>query len=292
MRSLPQINALTPHLWVAQSRLFATNSGIFIDNGQAALIDPALFPEEIDTLGGFATARSTRQAILMTHSHWDHILGPERLPGRDCFATAAFQKTLLTQRAGICSQIARFEAQNGLPRFGEITLPTLAVNFQKELHLLVGNQELQLWAAPGHSSDQCVIYHPESSCLWAGDMLSDLEIPFVAYNLTAYRASLDRLAGLKIQTLIPGHGTPTLEDFEIRARLDGDRAYLEALDKHVSAAVRTGCALKETLLQGKDIPFRQDAGSNAGPHGQNIASAYREMGGKNSNPDAGWKSFE
>jgi hypothetical protein len=46
-----------------------------------------------------------------------------------------------------------------------------------------------------------VIYIAEDRTLWADDMLSDSEIPYVNHNLAAYEASLTMLAALDIAVL-------------------------------------------------------------------------------------------
>ena len=72
----------TPDLWVAQSDYFLTNSGIFIRDGQAVLIDPCMRRDEIDAIAEFVQAQhAAPRWLVLTHSHWDHILGPERFPG-------------------------------------------------------------------------------------------------------------------------------------------------------------------------------------------------------------------
>ena len=38
--------------------------------------------------------------------------------------------------------------------------------------------------------------------MWAGDMLSDIEIPFVSQRLKAYEQTLDMLKGMDIRVLV------------------------------------------------------------------------------------------
>src|SRR5437016_1997351 len=77
----PPHTQLTPNLYIAQSRLFHTNHGIFISEGQACLIDPGIYPDELHALAHFISEQgATVQTIVLTHSHWDHILGPRHFP--------------------------------------------------------------------------------------------------------------------------------------------------------------------------------------------------------------------
>ena len=119
-------------------------------------------------------------------------------------------------------------------------------------------------------------------------MLSDLEIPFVSSSLFAYRSTLAMLAGLEIRSLVPGHGHPTNDPKEIKARLAGDRAYLDRLAEKVGQAVTMRKSLEETIKYCQRIHYRQGI-ENAGPHRLNVESAFIEAGGDpGGRLDAGW----
>jgi hydroxyacylglutathione hydrolase len=276
-------------MWAVHSRLFDTNSGIFVSDGQALLVDPGIFPEEVQgILATSARRHLSLQAVLLTHSHWDHILGPESLPGTPVIAQAAFDKTAARQKEIILREIAAWEAEHHIPRPKPFDLPVPDLTFAEDMEFFLGEESLRFLAAPGHTPDQCVVYHPASGSLWAADMLSDLEIPFVSSSLSAYRRTLAMIAGLEIQSLVPGHGHPTDDRQEIRARLAGDLAYLDELAERVSQAVAQGKSMEETVNFSLGIPYRQGA-ENAGPHRLNVESAYLEAG---SDPggrvEAGW----
>ncbi len=284
----------TPHLWVAQSALYATNHGIFIAGHQACLIDPGLTPETLSAIAAFVAERgATPHALIITHGHWDHILGletfagPETPPGLHVIAHAQYLETLATHGEHLQQQIAQWEAESDIQRQHPFVLPHPTVTFTETLRLWLTDQELQVMYAPGHAPDQSVVYHAESGMLWAGDMLSDVEIPMASGGLIAYEDTLARLARLNVQVLIPGHGAPTRDLAEIRARFEQDRAYLAELHQRVAHAVQTGMTREETLAHCATITGaeREDC---AGPHRWNVESAYAELGGA---PDekAGWE---
>jgi glyoxylase-like metal-dependent hydrolase (beta-lactamase superfamily II) len=74
----------------------------------------------------------------------------------------------------------------------------------------------------------------ERGVLVAGDMLSDVLIPFLDLGATHpiddYLAALRLLEGVAhdVEVLIPGHGSVGRGD-QVRARIDQDRAYVHAL---------------------------------------------------------------
>ncbi len=283
---------LNPYLWVTQSPIFATNSGILIDAAQACLIDPGITTEEIRGIARFVLEKGASvQTIILTHGHWDHLLGPEHFPGVKIIAHLEYENSLTHHGEAILKQINQWEAEAGILRTQPFNLPRPTLAFEGVLHVRVGERNLRLLPAPGHAADQLVVYEAEEKMLWAADMLSDGEIPMVSHSLSAYEETLAQLAALEVQTLIPGHGTPTTDSTEIQARLDGDRDYLQRLNAQVREAVRAGKSLAETVGLCAVMPFRQPP-DNIGPHHLNVESAFVELGGVIDMPHVGWARVE
>jgi glyoxylase-like metal-dependent hydrolase (beta-lactamase superfamily II) len=284
---------LTPELWVAQSDFFATNSGLFVSQGEAAFIDPAMRPAEIDALAARAVALGAAPRwLVITHSHWDHVLGPERLPGIPVVAHARYAETAARSAAVIAHEVGKWEAEAGLPARRTPFVPPLADVLAMAGHpLAVGGLRLELIPVPGHAADQVAVYEPASGCLWAADILSDVEIPFVSHRLDAYRETLERLAGLDLRVLVPGHGTPTTSPAECTARLAHDRAYLAELHGRVAKVVAGGGGPEAALAACATITFHHPV-DNAGPHRLNVESAYLELGGEAAPGRVGWQQFE
>lgn len=283
----------TPHLWVTQSALYATNHGIFIVGNQACLIDPGLTPETLAAIAAFVAERdATPRALVITHGHWDHILGPEIFadpeanPGMHIIAHAQYLGMLETHGEHLEQQIAHWEAESAIRRRHPFVLPCPTLTFTDTLRMWFDDQALQVLYAPGHAPDQSVVYHAASGMLWAGDMLSDVEIPMVMGNLVAYEDTLARLADLEVQVLIPGHGAPTHDPAEIRARFEQDRAYLAELHERVAHAVEIGMTSEEALAYCAAIARAQPEDYTEA-HRWNVESAFAEFGGE---PDgAGWE---
>ncbi|HQK14853.1 MAG TPA: MBL fold metallo-hydrolase, partial [Anaerolineae bacterium] len=246
---------LTSHLWVTQSALFATNSGVFLAGDEACLIDPGIAPESIEEIARFVADRgATPRAIVLTHAHWDHVMGPEYFPGVTVIAHTDYLRILREHGADLYRQIGVWEAQAHIRRARPFMLPTPTYVFDTALTLTLGDLRLRIFHAPGHTPDQCAVYHAESATLWAADMLSDIEIPLVL-SLIAYEHTLTHLATLEIRVLVPGHGAPTTDAGEIQRRLAADRAYLAELRARVTTAVAAGHTLAETLAACADMPL-------------------------------------
>ncbi len=285
-------SALTPDLLVAQSDFFLTNSGAFVSGGEALLIDPCLRPAEIDALAAAVDALgAVPQWLLLTHSHWDHILGPERLPGVPVLAQANYPVAVAQAAAHLQRELGVWEAHTERTRSTPFVAPVPDILVADDFALPVGALRLRLLHVPGHAADQLAVYDAASGTLWASDILSDTELPLVAHSLAAYDRTLHRLAALDLRVLVPGHGHPTTDPAVIQTRLSEDRAYLAELSQRVARAVRQGLTPAETVEVCADIPYRHPA-ENVGPHRLNVESAYLELGGEGDRRTLGWAQYE
>lgn len=278
---------LTSHLWVMQSALFATNSGIFLSGDEACLIDPGIAPETIKDIARFVDDQgATPRAIVLTHAHWDHVMGPEHFPDVPVIAHDGYLRVLREHGADLYRQIDAWETQAHIRRARLFLLPKPTYTFDTALTFTFGDARLRIFHAPGHAPDQVAVYREESGTLWAADMLSDIEIPLV-YSLNAYEQTLAHLATLDLRVLVPGHGAPATGADEIQRRLAADRAYLVALHERVAAAVAAGQTLEETIAACADMPLPCPC-KDPTPHTWNVESAYAELGGHVEGP-VGWE---
>jgi hydroxyacylglutathione hydrolase len=280
---------VSPGLWVSQSDYYLTNSGVFIGDGQAALIDPCMRRDEIDALAEFVRGQgAVPQWLVLTHSHWDHVLGPERFPGVRTIAQARYADEVARRGLEIAAEVARWEAEISQIRERPFRVPLPDQTFEVEARLDVSGLALRLIHVPGHAPDQLAVYEPEQGCLWSSDILSDVEIPFVSDSLAAYERTLATLAGYDLRVLVPGHGHPTDSHAEIQTRLADDRDYLAELRERVGRAVERGAALTEAVGACADMSYRNPPG-NSGPHRLNVKSVYVELGGQADLHQVGWR---
>ena len=279
----------TPELWVAQSDDFLTNSGIFLSEREAVLVDPCLRAAEIDAIAGFVRAQGAAvRRLVLTHSHWDHVLGPERFPGVRVIAQARYREVVAREADHIAAEVAKWEAGIGQARERPFRVPAPDETFDDQGTLQLNRLTLRLLHVPGHAPDQLALYQPERGLLWSSDILSDVEIPFISDSLLAYERTLAALAGLDLRVLVPGHGHPATGRAEIQSRLAADRAYLSELHERLGQAVARGASLAEALAACADMRFRRPA-ENAEPHRLNVESVYLELGGPADRSQVGWQ---
>jgi glyoxylase-like metal-dependent hydrolase (beta-lactamase superfamily II) len=260
------------------------NAGVFISDRQAVLVDPGMFADEIDRIKAHVYERGASPAgIVLTHSHWDHVLGPEYFPGVPVVQQAESRNVLHGFRHEIERQVTEWERQSAVERELPFVMPEPDQTFAGELTF----GGLRLMHAPGHAPEALVVWSEADGVLWAGDMLSDIEIPFVMQGLKAYQATLERLARFDVRVLVPGHGAATKEAAETRQRFVLDQAYLAELEQRVARAVDQGWSAREALTVCGDMEFRQ-AESNARPHRLNVETAFLELGGAPEPGHEGW----
>jgi glyoxylase-like metal-dependent hydrolase (beta-lactamase superfamily II) len=285
---------LTPNLLVSQSELYEYNSGFFFNGGQACIIDPGILPAEVDSLALFMKSKGiSPEAIVLTHAHWDHLMQVTNFPNIKVIAHENYRFGI-EGKAGerICQQIERLEAEHEITRPQKFVIPKPDETFSESLSLRLGDITLQLLHSPGHAADHLSVYVPEDGTLWAGDILSDSEIPYVIHNLSAYEASLVMLSSLEITALVPGHGTATKDAAEIDSRMKADRKYLVNLREQVTMAVSNGLSVTETVEACTDFEH-PSLEENGRAHQMNIESVYIDLGGEADPTKFGWnQSFE
>ncbi|MBL8055143.1 MAG: MBL fold metallo-hydrolase, partial [Anaerolineales bacterium] len=175
---------LTPEWWVLPCRSMRYNAGVVISGGEAVLIDPGLFPDEFDLIRRLLAEQGAQpRTLLLTHSHWDHVLGPEQFPGVPVLAHERYPALAAEFADDLRWGLAYWERQAGLQRARPFAVPLPDKTVGVAGPLPVGGLTLSLRHVPGHAADQLALYQAEAGTLWASDILSDTEIPFVSDSL-------------------------------------------------------------------------------------------------------------
>ncbi|MGQ0601030.1 MAG: MBL fold metallo-hydrolase [Anaerolineales bacterium] len=285
---MPAFAQLTPNLFAMQCRSMHYNTGVFINEGEAALIDPGLFADEFDELRQTLTQQhAVPKWLILTHSHWDHILGPEQFPGVPVAAHTRYRELAALSADDIVWALEDWWRRFNGQRSTRFVIPQPVVTFTDGGTLAVGGQTLELHHVPGHAADQLAIYHAESGALWAADHLSDTEIPYVSDNLRDYGLTLEKLARWDIRTLVPGHGSWTSDPENIRARITDDQRYLWELGVRADVAVKSGMPIEETVAACADMSYRRYPNCDF-DHQLNVESVYLELGGQADATQYGW----
>jgi glyoxylase-like metal-dependent hydrolase (beta-lactamase superfamily II) len=215
---------------VITSLMWQTNAVALRAGDEAMLVDSPYLPEELDALQGIlAGAGFEPDALIATHADFDHVLGRVAFPGLALGLAESSVERLRQEPGATQRELRDKDAELYVERPSPLALgqvQSLPVPGSVEL----GEQELELHPAEGHTPDGMAIFARWCGVLCVGDYLSRVEIPWIRGSLADYRATLSRLAPLveAAETVVPGHGSPSERDTALTL-LEEDSEYLDAL---------------------------------------------------------------
>ena len=239
-------------LLVRQSRLFQMNSVLLLDRRHSVVVDPGVLPSEMDDL-----ARAVRESgaktvtLVLTHAHWDHVLGRPWFPTARTLAHDRFEAELRRDLEHVRGESVKYAAEHG-EKYAQVFEPFAPDEAVSGLRFMkLDPWRLVLRDAAGHSSSQISLHLPERRVLIAADMLSDLEIPGLDGPCATYLATLKTLEPVfeagAVETLIPGHGSIVRDANAARVRLRQDLDYLGALEHAVSETRGAGLTAEAAI---------------------------------------------
>jgi glyoxylase-like metal-dependent hydrolase (beta-lactamase superfamily II) len=194
--------------------------------GETFVIDSSILPEELDALqelldrAGFPPP----SGLLATHGDWDHLLGRLAFPQAALGCAASTVERLSADPGAAQRELRAFDRQFYVERPRPLMLGSIQA-LEVPGHCEIGEHELQLYPADGHTDDGMFIWLDWASVLVAGDYLSTVEPPQVEGAPDAYLATLERLRPLveSAEHVVPGHG-PVLDSERALRLLEENRA--------------------------------------------------------------------
>jgi len=229
---------------VCWSRVWQTSCTAVRAGEEAVVIDSPVYPDELELLPALVErAGFDVKGLLATHADWDHLLGRAAFPQAPLGCAETTAARLAAEPGRAQRELRDFDERHYVARPRPLSLPT-AQALPVPGYCEVGDQELELHPADGHTSDGMAVWIPWSGTLVCGDYLSPVEIPTISPGGSpdGYRATLERLRPLvqRAEAVVPGHG-PVLEPERALALLSADDSYVEDLRRRgPSAALPPG----------------------------------------------------
>ena len=154
-----------------------------------------------DAVRKTAGAKAIR-TLVNTHHHGDHT------HGNYVFLPAA---TIIGHDLCRTEVMAAGHSTKGMfpgVDWGEIVIAPPVVTFGDRLNLYVDDLKVELiFVGPAHTTNDIVAWIPERRVLFAGDIVFNEGTPFAMMGSVAgWLEALERLKGLGIETIVPGHG--------------------------------------------------------------------------------------
>jgi len=224
------------------------NTGIIVGDEAVMVVDTQATPvmaQDVIRRIREVTDKPVKYVVL-SHYHAVRVLGasaykPEHIiASRDTF-------DLIVERGeqDMHSEIERFprlfRAVESVPG---LTWPTLV--FEKRLTLWLGKLQVDLMQlGRGHTKGDTVVWLPQERILFSGDLVEYNATPYTgdAY-LTDWPATLDAIAALQPRKLVPGRGASLQTPAEVKAGLEGTRAFITEMFQSVKREAAAGKDLR------------------------------------------------
>jgi glyoxylase-like metal-dependent hydrolase (beta-lactamase superfamily II) len=224
-------------VFVHESAFLQSNAVVVQGRGGVLLIDPGITVDEMAALS-HDLRESGRPVVagFSTHPHWDHVLWHPDFGAAPRYGTArcaASTRDLLSHEdwTAQVAEVLPPEHADEIPMglLGLITgLPADATRVPWD------GPAVRIIEHRAHAPGHAALLVEERGVLIAGDMLSDILMPFLdlgaANPVDDYLAALRLFEGVAgdVDVVIPGHGSVG-SAVQLRARIEQDRAYVQAL---------------------------------------------------------------
>jgi hydroxyacylglutathione hydrolase len=250
--------AIPESVKIFKSQYLSQNTTLFQQNGAAVLVDPGVYPSEMQVIQEWIANRGLQlTAILFTHLHGDHFAGWQYFDGVDLFAGTSARHKSATQKQKDLHYVQNLFRSNNIEEYGEVEYP-YPLNF-------IGNNEtvelagmtFRFLQSPGHSADMNMIVCEDFSALCSGDMLIRSPYPFILQSIFQYRLSLGyikrQVEALNIDLCIPGHYQEA-HGLGVMERIDSEAHYIDSVYRFVIEHYEPGMSPKkmQDLLYGLD----------------------------------------
>ena len=222
---------------VHESEFIQSNSTVVLGGAGVLLIDPGITGEELGTIAN--DLRELGQPVaagFSTHPDWDHVLWHANFGEAPRYGTARCAASIRDflsnpEWKALLAQFLPPEFADDIPLdlLGLITgLPADTAQIPWD------GPKVQIIEHQAHATGHAALLIEERGVLVAGDMLSDILMPFLdleaADPLEDYLTALRLFEGVAddVDVVIPGHGSVGGSE-QLRARIDQDRGYVQAL---------------------------------------------------------------
>ncbi|MDH5286668.1 MAG: MBL fold metallo-hydrolase [Betaproteobacteria bacterium] len=232
------------------------NTGIVVGDDAAMVIDTQATPvmaQDVIRRVREVTDKPIRYVVL-SHYHAVRVLGASAY-GADHVIASRDTYDLIVERgeADKASEIGRFprlfRAVESVPG---LTWPTLV--FEKRMTLRLGKLQVEIMQlGRGHTKGDTVVWLPQDKVLFSGDLVEYDATPYTgdAY-LTDWPATLDAIAALKPEKLVPGRGPALQTPATVQAGLDATRAFVTAMFESVKRGAAAGKDLRTVYRETYD----------------------------------------
>jgi glyoxylase-like metal-dependent hydrolase (beta-lactamase superfamily II) len=192
--------------------------------------------------------------VVMSHYHAVRVLGASAYGAQQVIASRGTHELIVERgEADMRSEIDRFprlfRAVESIPG---LTWPTIV--FEEAMTLWMGKLEVRIMhLGRGHTKGDTVVWLPQQKVLFSGDLVEFAATPYTgdAY-LTDWPGTLDRIAALKPEALVPGRGDALIGSAQVAKGLSDTRAFVTEMFNAVKQGTASGKNLRDVYRQTYD----------------------------------------
>lgn len=233
------------------------NSGIIVGDDGVMVVDaqatPVMALEVIERVR--KVTDKPIKYVLLSHYHAVRVLGASAYARAEVIASDAARDMIVERgQQDMDSEIGRFprlfRAVESIPG---LTWPT--ITFPQQMSVWLGKREVRIMhLGRGHTAGDVVAYVPDANVVFSGDLV---EYHSACYcgdaHLADWPATLDRLAALRANALVPGRGAALASPDKVQAGIDGTRDFLSTLYGSAKDSVAKGLTLKEAFAVARKV---------------------------------------
>ncbi len=153
------------------------------------------------------------QGVIATHAHPDHLEGLQ-----------AFSQKPVWTALGALDEVFMRGSGTDFYRMMGMSPPKIRLDvLLKEGELFLGKERFQVLETPGHSPGSICIYWPARRALFTGDVVFEMGVgrtDFPGGDSKALVGSIEKLASLDVEILLPGHGNPLVGKRRVERNFD------------------------------------------------------------------------
>lgn len=189
--------------------------------------------------------------VVMSHYHAVRVLGASGYKPQHIIASRDTYDLIVERGAqDMQSEIERFPRLfRNVESIPGLTWPTIV--FEKHMTLWLGKLQVDIMqVGRGHTKGDTIVWLPQEKTLFSGDLVEFDATPYTgdAY-LTDWPATLDALAAMKPEKLVPGRGASLQTSERVKAGLDGTRAFVTDMFQAVKRGATAGKPLRDVYQE-------------------------------------------
>jgi glyoxylase-like metal-dependent hydrolase (beta-lactamase superfamily II) len=227
------------------------NSGVIVGDDSVMIIDAQATP--VMAQGVIERVRSVTDKpikyLLLSHYHAVRVLGASAYQDVEILASDTTRGLIVERgKEDMESEIGRFprlfRAVESIPG---LTWPT--ITFAQQMAVWLGKREVRIMhLGRAHTAGDVVALVPDADVVFSGDLVEYRSACYCGdAHFTDWPTTLDRLAALRAQALVPGRGAALAGATNVADGIAMTRDFLLTLYDSVKASVAKGFDLKQTF---------------------------------------------